>query len=175
LARIQPTHVFSLLGTTRARADRDTGSAVPETYEAVDYGLSKLLLDAAATLPTPPTFVYLSAQGVRERGGNEYFAVRRRMEASLKASGLPWIAARPAFISGGDRLDRRPMERVFAITIDLVLGAVSAFGLRRWADQWRSISGPSLGEGLVRAVADGDRRHAVLDGRDWWPLLIRSA
>ena len=174
LARVRPTHVWSLLGTTRARADRDTGSAVPETYEAVDYGLSRLLLDAAAALPAPPVFVYLSAQGVRERGGNAYLDVRRRMEAAVRASGAPWVIARPAFISGGDRLERRPLERTYAITIDVLLGAVSAFGLRRWADQWRSIGGPALGEGLVRLVSDKGRTRVLLDGRNWWPLLIRS-
>lgn len=37
LARRQPTHVFALLGTTRARAKRE-GTTSP--YEAVDYALS---------------------------------------------------------------------------------------------------------------------------------------
>lgn len=174
LARIRPTHVWSLLGTTRARADRDTGSAVPETYEAVDWGLSKCLLDAAVAAGSSPVFVYLSAQGVPERGGNDYLAVRRRMEHAVRASGLPFVLARPAFISGGDRLDRRPMERVYATAIDLALGPVSAFGGRGLVDRWRSITGPTLGEGLVRLVADRGVRDRVVDGRDWWPLLVRS-
>lgn len=174
LARIRPTHVWSLLGTTRARADRDTGSAVPETYEAVDYGLSKCLLDASVAAGSRPVFVYLSAQGVRERGGNAYLDVRRRMEQAARASGLPYVLARPAFITGADRLDKRPMERIYAVAIDIALGPVAAFGLRGVIDRWRSITGPNLGEGLVRLVADRGVRDRIVDGRDWWPLLQRG-
>lgn len=174
LARIAPTHVWALLGTTRARADRDTGSAVPETYEAVDYGLTRLLLDACATLPVPPVFVYLSAQGAKA-SGNEYYKVRARLEAELRASAVPWVIARPAFISGPDRLESRPVERAAAIAVDVLLGPLAAFGGRHLADRWRSISGPELGEGLVRLVADRGVVRRALDGGDWWPLLVRGA
>jgi uncharacterized protein YbjT (DUF2867 family) len=172
LQRIRPTHVWSLLGTTKARADRDTGSAVAETYDAVDYGLTRLLYDAAATVTPAPTFVYLSAQGVREGTSNEYLAVRARLERELKSGPLPWIAARPAFISGGDRGESRPVERASAIAIDVALGALSAFGGRGLADRWRSATGAELAEGIVRCVVDKRRVNTVLDGRDWWPLLL---
>lgn len=174
LARIRPTHIWALLGTTKARGDRDTGSAVPETYEAVDYGLTHLLINAATATGTSPVFVYLSSQGVQESTSNPYLAVRVRIERELRASGLPWAVARPSFISGGDRLDKRPMERFYAIAIDIALGAAAAFGAKGISDRWRSISGPDLGEGLVRLVADRGAQGRVLDGRDWWPLLVRT-
>ncbi len=172
LQRIRPTHVWSLLGTTKARGDRETGSAVPETYEAVDYGLTRLLYDASASVTPAPTFVYLSAQGVRDGTSNEYLAVRARLERELKSGPLPWVAARPAFISGGDRGESRPVERVSAVAIDIALGALSAFGGRGLADRWRSATGAELAEGLVRCVVDKRRTNTVLDGRDWWPLLL---
>src|SRR5690606_20139583 len=50
VARIQPTHVFALLGTTRRRM-RSEGAAA-NSYEAVDYGLTVMLLEAArASVP----------------------------------------------------------------------------------------------------------------------------
>jgi uncharacterized protein YbjT (DUF2867 family) len=174
LMRIRPTHVWGLLGTTKARADRDTGSAVPETYEAVDYGLTRLLLDAAVSAGSSPAFVYMSAQGVTERTDNPYLSVRVRLERELRASGLPWAIARPSFVTGGDRLDKRPMERVYAVALDVALGVAAAFGAKGISDRWRSISGPDLGEGLVRLIADRSATGGVLDGRDWWPVLVRT-
>ena len=85
LATHGPTHVFGLLGTTRARAGQGLGSAVPETYEAVDYGLTAMLIDAAALLTPQPRFVYLSAAGVTPTAQRLQRA--RRVEAKLAASG----------------------------------------------------------------------------------------
>src|SRR5688500_465177 len=46
IGRIRPRVVFALLGTTRARAKQDTSGAVTASYAAVDYGLTRMLLDA---------------------------------------------------------------------------------------------------------------------------------
>jgi uncharacterized protein YbjT (DUF2867 family) len=171
LARIQPTHVFALLGTTKARFDRDTGSAVPESYEAVDYGLSHLLLDAARAVDAAPAFIYLSALGSDERSGSEYLAVRGRIEREVQASALPWLIVRPSFITGPDRGETRTVERTLATATDLLLGIVGAFGVRGVVNRWKSISGPELGEGLARLAVDAAPRNRIVDGRDLWRAL----
>src|SRR5262245_54350251 len=95
LRRLQPSVVYSLLGTTRARGKQGSGSAVNDDYEAVDYGLSILLLEAAVACGSRPRFVYLSAMGAEGRAVNAYMEVRKRVEAAVQASGLPYLIARP--------------------------------------------------------------------------------
>ena len=78
LRDLAPTLVFALLGTTRSRGRVD-GS----TYESVDYGLTVLLLEAAASAAArtgaetaAPRFVYLSSAGVAPGAKSAYFAAR---------------------------------------------------------------------------------------------------
>ena len=122
----RPTVVFGLLGTTRHRGAADGG-----TYESVDYGLTAMLLDAALAAGIRPRFVYLSSLGVRDGGSpGSYLEVRWRFEQKLIASGLPYVIARPSFITGPDREESRPMERFGARMGDGVLGLVGALGGR---------------------------------------------
>lgn len=159
LEALQPRWVFALLGTTAARGKRGSGSAVADTYEAVDYGLSILLLEAAVACGSRPRFVYLSALGAEGRPINAYMDVRKRVEAALRGSGLPYVIARPAFVSGSDREESRPGERVAARIADGVLGALRKIGARELADKYGSISGAGLGHAMIvlaeRADAEG--------------------
>lgn len=169
LARLRPTHVFALLGTTRARARQAArASRRVESYETVDYGLTHLLLEAArlATreLGVRPRFVYLSAVAAREDTRNGYLAVRGRLERELRESGLPYLIARPAFITGGDRDERRVLERGTAVVMNGLLGALGVLGARRLRDRYRSITGRELGEGLVRVALAETGRGRVVGG-----------
>ena len=163
LARERPTHVFALLGTTRARA-RDAGraSAVADSYEAVDYGLTALLLRAASASGSVRRFVYLSAAGATERGGNAYLRVRGRIERELRESGLPFLVVRPAFISGAGRDEARRLERVAAVALDGVGGALGWLGVRA-ARRWRSIGGEALGDAIVALALDAGAPSRVVE------------
>jgi len=113
LGRLRPDLVFALLGTTRARvrqASQTEGRA--ESYETVDYGLTRLLLDATVAATPQGRFIYLSSLGVREGSRNPYLAVRARLESELRQSGVSYVVARPGFITGPDREESRPAERV---------------------------------------------------------------
>lgn len=162
LARLRPTHVFALLGTTRARARRERRSAA-EGYERVDYGLSALLLRAARAAGSRPRFVYLSAAGVSAGRGNPYLAVRWRLEEELRASGLPYVIARPSFITGADRDEPRPAERVAAAGVDALLGVARFVGARRFADRYRSTTNVTLARALVRLALDPTATAAVVE------------
>lgn len=142
----RPTHLFALLGTTRARAARE-GIASP--YETVDYGLTKLLLDAANESGHGPRFIYLSALGAREGTSNPYLAVRGRLERELQASRLPFLIVRPAFITGSDREESRPSERAVSIALDATLKGLAAIGLGAPQRKYGSLTGTQLAEGLT--------------------------
>lgn len=163
LARERPSHVFGLLGTTRARArDASRTSAVADSYETVDYGLTALLLRAALAAGGVERFVYLSAAGATERRGNAYLRVRGRLERELGESGLPFLVVRPAFISGAGRDDSRLVERVAAAALDGVASALGAIGIRA-ARRWRSIDGPALGEAMVSLALDSRAASRVVE------------
>lgn len=146
LDTLAPHVVFALLGTTARRAHREGGGA---DYLSVDYGLTALLLRA-----TPPDtrFVYLSSIGVRTGTSNPYLSVRWRMESELRASGRPFTIVRPSFISGPDREEPRPAERLAATVADAMLRVAGALGARRLRARYASIDAATLARGLVRCA-----------------------
>jgi uncharacterized protein YbjT (DUF2867 family) len=159
LAETRPDVVFALLGTTRARARavrKRGGDPTAASYEAVDYGLTAMLLRATREACPRARFVYLSAMGVKPdpEGGSSYVGVRARLEAELRASGQPHVIARPGFISGSDREETRPMERAAARTSDALLGVVGALGATRLRDRLQSLSGRELAEALISLALD---------------------
>ncbi len=175
MARLRPDFVFALLGTTRARAARDeraTGKAAG--YEAVDYGLTAMLLRAAVAAGIRPRFVYLSSIGANAASRNAYLAVRGRFEDELRASGMPYLIVQPSFISGSDRDEQRLTERAASIVTDAMLDVAARLGAGRLRDRWGTLTGDALAAGMVRlslgepdgrALADAaDIRRAARDG-----------
>jgi uncharacterized protein YbjT (DUF2867 family) len=149
-----PAAVYALLGTTRARAKGGRGSEVPETYEAVDYGLTAMLVAAAMSVTPPPRFVYLSALGVGPGSSNPYVRVRHRLETELQASGLPFTIVRPGFISGPDRDEGRPAERAGATLSQAAAALLTAVGARRLGARVRPIDSVALATELIRLADD---------------------
>jgi uncharacterized protein YbjT (DUF2867 family) len=106
MATHRPSHVFSLIGTTRSQAKSD---AIPgDIYQAVDYRLTKLLLDACASQEPLPRFIYLSSVGASPKSRSAYLRARGQIEEDLKASKLSWLSAQPSIITGHDRDVDRP-------------------------------------------------------------------
>ncbi len=148
LAQHRPSHVFSLLGTTRKRMAREGGD-----YQSVDFGLTRLLIDAAVAAGGIERFVYLSAEGVKPGTRNAYLKARVDAEAHLAASGLPWTAARPSFILG-DRDEARAGERYGAALADGALGLAGLLGGRRLRARYQSTTNEILAAALLRIAAD---------------------
>ncbi len=164
LAAVQPSMVFALLGTTRGRAASE-GMDAAAGYERIDYGLSKLLLDACRSAAPEARFVYLSSLGVKEGTTNAYLAARARLERELRSAGQPYTIARPSFISGPDREEIRPGERVGACVADAVLAVAGWLGATGTRDRFQSMDAATLATGLVRAALDPQSRDAVLDAQ----------
>lgn len=166
MARLRPTHIFALLGTTKKRARQATaaGSRTRADYEAIDYGLTAMLLRAAVDSGLSPHFTYLSAIGANASTGNEYLRVRGRIEAELALSGLPYLIAQPSFITGDDRDEPRPAERWGARAVDGVLNAMAPLGARGLRDRYASMTGTELADSLVRLALASPRGRVTADG-----------
>jgi uncharacterized protein YbjT (DUF2867 family) len=170
LLALQPTHVFSLLGTTRARRRESATRGETESYEAIDFGLTAMLIRAAVTSGSKPRFVYLSSLGVREHTSNAYLVARWRAESLLRSSGLPYTIARPSFITGPGRDESRPLERVAAVVVNAVAGLARVVGARRFAGSVRSLTGAELAAGLVRHAFDAAAENATVGTEELQPL-----
>jgi uncharacterized protein YbjT (DUF2867 family) len=162
LTALAPTHVYFLIGTTRARAGREGISG--DRYQAIDYGLCKILVDAAEACGSRPRFVLLSSVGVSADAKAPYLRAHWMSEQAVRGSGLPWLIARPSFIAGPGRDDARPAERLGAVVSDGVL-AVAGLVAPRMRARFRSTTPEILGAALVRhGLAAGPDR--VLEGDD---------
>ena len=149
-----PTHIFSLLGTTRARGRAAAEAGREESYESVDYALTAMLMNAARTCAPAAHFIYLSSLGVGGSARGSYLDVRRRIEAELKESGLRYVIARPAFVSGTDREEFRFGERAGARITNVLVTIAAAVGLKAMRNRFATISGKQLARALVNAAFD---------------------
>jgi uncharacterized protein YbjT (DUF2867 family) len=170
LAELSPTHVFALLGTTLKRARQAAAEGRVEDYEAVDYGLSKMLIDALLDAGLRPRFVYLSAAGASPLARGAYMQIRWRVEEALRDSGLPYTIARPSFITGPDRDEVRPGERMGAAVANGILAVASVFGGRQLAARYRSTTSTTLARALVARALDPAAENTVLESE-----LLRHA
>ena len=166
LSTLQPTHVFSLLGTTRARRRVASTRGVTESYENIDYGLTALLIRAAVASGSRPRFVYLSAFGVREHATNAYLVARWRAESVLRASGLPYTIARPSFVTGPGRDESRPLERIGAAAGDAAGAMLRLVGAHWLGGSLRSMTGPELAAGLVRLAFDASAENTIVGAEE---------
>lgn len=178
LAALRPDVVFCVLGITRAGARheaRATGDA-PATYDSVDFGLTAMLVDAAAACGCRPRLVYLSATGTGPGAATAYGRARHRAEEAVRASGLPFVIARPGLISGPGRDDPRPGERVADVLLGAFARAAGRLGARDLAHRVAPIDGTALARALVHAALapdSGDR--VVLEAAALWTAGNRGA
>lgn len=153
VTRAAPKVVFSLLGTTRARAKVELSTNDnADPYAAIDERLTLMALHAVRDHAPRALFVYLSALGVSGNTQNQYLLARHHVEQHLAVSELRYIVARPAFVTGTDRAEFRLGERVAAVTADGVLAALAFTGvgaLRQLRNKFASLTGDELGSALV--------------------------
>jgi nucleoside-diphosphate-sugar epimerase len=174
LAAHTPDVVFGLLGTTNSRASREARTGVSRdqnSYETVDYGMTMMLVQALDKLPGRRRFVYLSAMGVKA-DRNAYYDARWRVETELQQTGLEWVIARPSWITGSNRDEARPGERIGAGLTDVALGLAGLLGARALRDRYRSTTNTALGAALVHHGLEPSSNHRILSSeelRDYGP------
>ena len=165
---LKPDLVFGLLGTTRRRRDRGDGD-----YEAVDYGLTVMLMDACCREPAP-RFVYLSSLGAGPGATSPYMSVRWRVEERLRESGMRGLVVRPSLIIG-DRDEARSGEAMGAWILDRILAPLRWVGRGDLADRYGSIHGKDLGRGIVAHALRMDAPERVIDSGDVRPRRLPLA
>jgi len=150
LRKLRPTHVFAVVGTTRTRIRDDPRGL--ESYESIDFGLTKLLIDACVAAGCSPRFVYLSAAGTGVDAPGPYLKARWYVEEALSASPLPFTAIRSSWIIGSDRDDPRIWQERAAKVLDGILSAAGAVGGKRLQERYRSTTVDELVDGMVHAA-----------------------
>lgn len=172
-AELRPSCLFLCIGTTqkRARADKLDGNP----YELIDYGLTKLAVDAAvqahaADPEVSPRVVYLSSIGAAVDARSAYLSWRGRAEEVVKQSGLPWMIARPSIITesasgDGARDDRRPAERAAAVVGDAALALLGGLGARKLRARYRSTTPDVLAAALIR-LSENPAAGLIASGDD---------
>ncbi len=156
---IKPDQVYVLIGTTRSRAKADAVQG--NIYEQVDYGLTKLAVDAARASEASPRIVYLSSVGADPKARSAYLSWRGKAEEAVTTSGLPWAIARPSIITG-ERDESRVGERTAAIVGDGLLAVAGLFA-KNLRDRYRSTTPDVLASSLIR-LGEADEHSKVIDG-----------
>ena len=164
------THIYALLGTTKAKARAARKDGVQADYEAVDRGMTLECLNAAMQMSTPPVFVYLSAAGVSASSRSPYMRVRWEVEERIRSSGLPFVIAHPALITGPDREEHRPLERFGDVASRGIFALARGIGAGKWADRYATVSGETLARGLIGASFDPEIHNRTIGV----PELLKS-
>ena len=170
LLQHKPTHIFSLLGTTKAKAKLASQKGVRATYKDIDRDLSLLVLrsieatDSQRSKPQmQPKYLFLSSIGVRQGTKNAYLQARAEVESQIRRSTIPWIIVQPSFISGSDRKESRPLERIGSILGDGLLGAMSIFGIKKPYQLYGTLRADQLAMGLVGCALDDSISNQTVD------------
>lgn len=167
LLSVQPQLVFALLGTTRSRTRRvRRQEGKVENFATVDVGLTMMVYDAASLCGSRPRFVYLSSIGVTRDTRNEYLAARAMVEGRLEQGDLPYVIARPSFITGSDREESRPLERMGASLFDFLLRVAALLGARRLRERYRSTTSTILAGALVRLALNDKATSRVYQSEE---------
>jgi uncharacterized protein YbjT (DUF2867 family) len=157
-----PTHVYILIGTTRGKAKAD--KVAGDIYQAIDLGLTKIAVEAARASEVKPRVVYLSAIGADASARGAYMRARGQAEEVVKGAGLPWVIARPSFITG-ERDEGRIGERTAAIVGDGLLAVAGVFGGKRLRARYRSTTPDVLAAALIR-IGEAEESGRVVEGAE---------
>jgi uncharacterized protein YbjT (DUF2867 family) len=152
--------LYILIGTTKSRAKAE--SVDGDIYEKIDFGLTRIAVDAAITSKAKPRLVYLSGLGADANARGAYMKARGKAEDAVRGSGLPWVIARPAIITG-ERDESRPGERAGAIVGDGILAVAGLFS-KNLKTKWSSTTPDVLASALIR-LAEGREHDQVFDGQ----------
>ncbi|NUN12289.1 MAG: NAD(P)H-binding protein [Myxococcales bacterium] len=163
---VRPQVVFCTIGTTRTRmklaAERGENEE-HQSYEEVDFGLTKLLVDALIQADHKARFVYLSSAGTSEGAFGAYLQTRWRAEQVIKNSGLPYTLARASIIRGPDRDDKRPLEELGATASDFLLQVAALVGGKTIRNRYRSHDPGELAKAMIRIGYDPECENKVIE------------
>jgi len=161
---VAPTHVFALLGITKAGARRESArTGELPTYAQVDTGFTNMVIDAVEAGSPSARVVYLSSLGADKPSSNAYLNARHVVETRLLASDLDFTIVRPSFISGADRDEARLGERLGSAVSDAGLALLGLLGARTLQRRFGTVTGTDLGRMLVSAALEPELARRGVD------------
>jgi uncharacterized protein YbjT (DUF2867 family) len=158
----KPAQIYICIGTTRSAAKRDKVEG--DIYEKIDLGLTQIAVDAARASETNPRIIYLSSIGADKGARSAYLKARGRAEDVVSSSGLPYVIARPSFITG-ERDESRMGEKTAAIFGDGLLAVAGVLGGKGVRDKYRSTTPDVLASALIR-LGEAPEHDRIVDGGD---------
>ncbi|MEE2961450.1 MAG: NAD(P)H-binding protein [Myxococcota bacterium] len=173
LGDVRPQVIFTLLGTTKSRQrEAKACGADPAhfSYDAVDYGLTQLVLELALNSEGLKRFVYLSSHGVGGGARGKYLGARWNLEANLMKSPIPYSIFRPAVITGDDRIESRPAERMAGKLGDCLFSGMAKIGFQGLGS-YRSLTSDQLASALVAAAFDASFENRIVSVGDIHSLV----
>ncbi len=159
LTTAQVDTVFCCIGTTKARMHSDGEAA--NSYETVDFGLTRTLALASAAAKSVQRLVYLSSEGASADAVGAYLQWRWKAEQAVQTSGISYTIARAPLITG-ERDTPRLLEGVAASALVGILKVLSLVGAKQTAARYQSISGEDLAFALRTAAVDPSCANQVL-------------
>lgn len=150
--------VMQLIGTVRARFDATT------SYESVDY-LSTLHLLQAAKRAGVRHFILLSSLGA-QTGWGSYLMWKKKTEALVRNSGIPYTLVRPSYLAGDSEF---PERMRLAATSAFLRGLSDTFLVGGLAADVRPIPIQILARVMLHLVHAGPQMGA-LSGRELWRI-----
>jgi uncharacterized protein YbjT (DUF2867 family) len=160
LREIAPAQLYILIGTTREKARSENLHG--DIYERIDLGLTQLAVEAARRSGTHPRLVYLSSIGANASARSRYLRARGKAEQAVMGSGLPWVIARPAVITGA-RDEPRHGERAAAVIGDGLLAIAGVLGGAKLRARYRSTTADVLASALIR-LGEAPEHDRIVDG-----------
>jgi uncharacterized protein YbjT (DUF2867 family) len=157
-----PQQLYICIGTTRSKAKADEVDG--DIYEQIDLGLTRIAVEAARASELRPRIVYLSSVGADPAARSPYLRARGKAEALVRDSGLPWVIARPSFITG-DRDESRIGERSAAMIGDGLLAVAGVLGGKSLRAKYRSTTPDVLASALIR-LGEAPEHDVTVDGGD---------
>ena len=158
---LAPKQIYIVIGTARGRAKADGVDG--DIYERIDFGLTKLAVDAARASEVATRLVYLSSIGADPSARGAYLKARGKAEGCVRESGLPYAIARPAIITG-DRDDSRAGERTAAVVGDGLLAVAGLFS-KSLKQRYKSTTPDVLASALIR-LGEQAESSVVADGAE---------
>jgi uncharacterized protein YbjT (DUF2867 family) len=149
IAAMKPDVAISCLGTTM----RTAGSK--EAFRAVDFDLVVAVAKAARTAGARQ-MIAVSTVGASAKGSNFYLKTKGEAEDAMTALGFERLdLLRPGLLTGGERPDSRPGERI-GILLSPLTDLLMIGGLSRY----RSIPSAKVAQAAVTlALGGGHGRH----------------
>jgi alkanesulfonate monooxygenase SsuD/methylene tetrahydromethanopterin reductase-like flavin-dependent oxidoreductase (luciferase family) len=89
--------------------------------------------------------------------------VRKRVEAAVRGSELPYLIARPGFVTGSDREEWRAGERFAATVSDGALRLLGKLGAKRLATRYLSMTGAELAAAMVELACTSTEAQLVAE------------